>query len=1688
MHLPATRCSTRARTPLHPGYLSQARFGNPGEFPLQRQQPSPYFRSLRGGLSQFNTWSMRGVALRSSVGGGWTALVCSSTLILLAGVAAAQRLDQPELLYRMGDVLASSGSPRSQSTPVLLPFVQNDALCGARDATLDASGSPRGCALRYAWSREQLRTVLTTGAEHGLTGLYHTGSMYMSREPVGGDVPGQELAWSISGRRGLVMDLWWRGPTIRTTSMTLWAWLPTSWPRSDLGGFMSPVAALRSGMWTGGRMYAATRQFDVSGAWTKHSGMSFASRGPMAATYLFGLDGFFDKWHHLVVAVNPADRFNSSLKFWNDGFSQVFTCQTWGVLPTPQPPGVVANEPGLPPLASVSCDNNNMTLIERAFPDTVQTPMPPNASYATLRQGLDSWFNDPGVLDTGNGGVSSSLGIFTTDSPFTLGHRLTAADRSPAAALQSLPPVSGASLSCGRSEETGPFAGRVVCRAECTEAGHVPVVDVGRLCGKLGGHPALESVCTLAAATGRGGSGWSGWSVWTPDSGDGACGGSTMATWLPLAYSIPSGTSHMLGAVAGANASLVGLDRRDEASLASWARQAPWSSILELFPSNETRRSRVSRSSGCDSENDETGGAVLRCSRASPLVERYHELSATVVLQMCLGGLSVHPGFGDASSALGTEALNLAGIAVLEALDTLSGVPLNESWRVNVIADSYMTAETALGIARATGSLRDGDSAESLCRHPARDAFIHAYGQGNVSSCVCLHALVLPRHSPGLVAAGRALPEPIAVSAAHIVSTLGLAMSVLPVHTTALTPLAAVSNSSLRLLPVYRCGSSVLRSKAITALSAPAATKAALRAVMSNLDVMYHSQYGPGTASVSESLVPCDGTESESLILMLSADLAALAVYAGLVFWYVQSHGSLLEGADKSVGSAAGDQVGMPTSLLLRRLRRVSFHDSGSEDDDFRSSGSADNHALRAESAPEVGEPDAEANVGCCAVLWQTCILSLSFPVVTLLWGSCVRAAWVCRGRQGGAGRVGSARSSVHDASAVQFATAEGPILPTGQRAFAMQTPAARPRVPALLGGVLRQTAVSEASEDGDDDVEAASSRIDDALQNDEGAYDDGGVRLEGMEPDACSAASGAHGGRVAITSGTGKRPALRVSAALVRRADWVGTGTASRHRGVLGREERGTSADDRETAVHVAVHVSSSLNDGKDDADGAVSGLGGASRECIAGTEEGRLDGVRVGFPGFDALATTSVEQPRSSSVGGTVRGAERGGDIDARSASPLSIDGACHDDSVSENAPHEGPDAFQSASGGVGGSADAGSRGSGWGQCARRGCSASGGDRYLVPVHENAVDAVIAAPSVGMAVAAGVAIMSLQPFAEGWVTSVAILLLVYPVCLRLCVAASELLGLASLCRRVGEAGGCRVCEGCGTGQAAAEALSLDESAALGWPSTRIGGGGGLPLRTAPQARGRPLPGSGPAIDRRTRPVLDLGLTRGLVVPWDQHDAMPGSLQTGGTPPRDGQTISAVVTPMGDASGMSSSALSSEASLCFGCRTMSSLASQGGGLLGHKFALYRLMHPATMGLTASLMLFDARAMRMVFSGLCEPRRPRMGSLGTRLAHRSRASLGRVECVCVAPALVLLAVGLLLSLWLSDDAVCQSLSDVAVMGLVDREVPCEEDWLCSRVGCTMTSEGLWRVGLPVLHGMVWLLVGAWERVTSTCGE
>jgi hypothetical protein len=80
---------------------------------------------------------------------------------------------------------------------------------------------------------------------------------------------------------------------------------------------------------------------------------------------------------------------------------------------------------------------------------------------------------------------------------------------------------------------------------------------------------------------------------------------------------------------------------------------------------------------------------------------------------------------------------------------------------------------------------------------------------------------------------------------------------------------------------------------------------------------------------------------------------------------------------------------------------------------------------------------------------------------------------------------------------------------------------------------------------------------------------------------------------------------------------------------------------------------------------------------------------------------------------------------------------------------------------------------------------------------------------------------------------------------------------------------------------------------------------------------------------------------------------------------------------------------------------------------------------------------------------------------------------------------VLLAAGLLVCLWVSDDAVCQSLSDRAVMELVDRDVPCEEEWLCSRVGCALTAEGWWRVGLPVAHGVVWLLCGAWERVTSS---
>jgi hypothetical protein len=136
------------------------------------------------------------------------------------------------------------------------------------------------------------------------------------------------------------------------------------------------------------------------------------------------------------------------------------------------------------------------------------------------------------------------------------------------------------------------------------------------------------------------------------------------------------------------------------------------------------------------------------------------------------------------------------------------------------------------------------------------------------------------------------------------------------------------------------------------------------------------------------------------------------------------------------------------------------------------------------------------------------------------------------------------------------------------------------------------------------------------------------------------------------------------------------------------------------------------------------------------------------------------------------------------------------------------------------------------------------------------------------------------------------------------------------------------------------------------------------------------------------------------------------------------------------------------------------------------------------MGVVATLGLADARAMRSLFASLHEPFRTRSAPIPQQLVRKCRVALAQFEVVWVMPWLLLTAAMLLVALWLADDGVCQTLSDAALVELLDRQVPCAQDWVCARVGCAVTTEGLWSTGLPVIHAVAWLLIGVWERIAA----
>lgn len=686
----------------------------------------------------------------------------------------------------------------------LAEATDNEALCGRADNR----SAGNACAMSYQWPREQLRRASTIGALYGTSLPIHTGAMLQSRSPLGlvcsrdaeGDGPGcgagvTDLGHQLNGASGFVLSVWWRGPAQRTGSFGLLGITSPMRMFHPIAGGPGNVRTCPLGFFEVGLNEGQGVFFGAQGNGTYYIG-HYALIGLQQAQSM--QQSYLGSWHNLLLVVNPRSRLNGAMVAMANGASGPLLCsEAIGIPQQWREERLAPQEMPLPDMVSQGCT------FQLAPPRTFIASRD-HFSYdlATVFLGTDAFFDFPGTPTDDSGGATASMAFHFTDAPVALANRMALSHSSPDVALMDMATVAGGRIVCSSSALAPPFAGRVMCRAQCAATAEVPLMRLSRVCGQA--EPAgggLWSVvdrsrwlCNGSASEASAGAGAS------PSLLDRvsrvAMGGVPGAGWLlpvPVTYPSPAGWSGVLGAVGplgvAASAGPSNTTMSSHAGLEEWARAVPWSRVRQPPTYNSSAASAPTTSTP-------TSGVAVECGRPGSRLELGHRTGQSMVVQMCLGGLSVDPRFNDTARLLvSPPQLQQLLLTIQSELQQLLGLGEEETWRVIVDKAGAMLPGDAARMLAYAGV--EGGSAAEMCANPARSRFEATVGAGFVSSdCLCVHAVVLD-------GAGRA--SRVSESAWYLASTLASGLRYAPSLSTQLLHVSSVSSGSVHLLPVHEC-------------------------------------------------------------------------------------------------------------------------------------------------------------------------------------------------------------------------------------------------------------------------------------------------------------------------------------------------------------------------------------------------------------------------------------------------------------------------------------------------------------------------------------------------------------------------------------------------------------------------------------------------------------------------------------------------------------------------------------------------------------------------------------------------------------------------------------------------------------------------------------------------------------------
>ncbi|KAA0167667.1 hypothetical protein FNF28_02735 [Cafeteria roenbergensis] len=763
------------------------------------------------------------------------------------------------------------------------------------------------------------RTAVDVAVEDGVT-VVVAGDTLWSNSPLGAPTSGSNVLGDAAFGNGsaYVVSMWWQGPTARVSAFGLFSMGSSEVEVITASSCWSSLACLLVGVdQRNSRAHVAAR---VNGSAIKSPGTVLSAFGH-AASSLRLEKSYLRSWHHVVMAVLPHNLDAGSMRVWIDGVTLEQTCTRrtgLGFVETP----LGLSEPFLPSAAREGC-NFAMAITEPPLKADNISRLPPSFSDGRLVWGTRASLSPTGrVTRSGSGGSASTLGFYLSDRPFTLANRLVLAHTAPAAALADAMPTwaPGVLFAC-RLADTSNFAlaGRTVCQATCADPGDVLAVDLhAALCGTpsdpasraaqwlQGSVDDAAGLCKLAdTAAGqdalqRG--------VWA--AGDG------VASWLalPVSWASPIGWAGVIGA-AGRTDDLPwtreGLER--------WAQFAPWKDAGLGRPAHRGRsglpvaRPAAVRPLPGSGWPDAFGfrhgqsagpptGQSLACRPAPTEVSLRRAVPQSMVVQACLGGLSLDPAFRHAESALSDRlALDHLLLQLHQDVVTLAGLNNATGSRAIISREGIVTAEHALQVRETVVGFDPSLTADALCKSPSRDALIGAYGQGVTSSCLCTHIGIAaaPVHpeaassSSRRDAAGTApwaeAGSPAMSTAAFAAAALASSLRFAPTLSTPLTVLAAVSPASVTVFPVYTCGSETRREAGERAAGADPSIVLLLRSITDGLVSGWAPPFPTGApfhAASAPSLVVCGDLKQETLMWLTLPVAAAVAAYVALSLSY----------------------------------------------------------------------------------------------------------------------------------------------------------------------------------------------------------------------------------------------------------------------------------------------------------------------------------------------------------------------------------------------------------------------------------------------------------------------------------------------------------------------------------------------------------------------------------------------------------------------------------------------------------------------------------------------------------------------------------------------------------------------------------------------------------------------------------